>query len=75
MQRLSLALVLVLCLAPFAVADDPAPAVKAPVPGKLEDLAFMTGCWKAAHWGGEMDECWSAPLGDTMMASFRFIKE
>ncbi len=75
MQRLCLVLALVIGLTAFPLAEDPAPEVKKPVPGKLEDLAFMTGCWKATHWGGEMDECWSAPVGDNMMASYRFIKD
>ncbi|MGH9601651.1 MAG: DUF6265 family protein [Terriglobales bacterium] len=75
MRRLGFAIVFVACLAGLAMADDPAPAAKMPVPGKLEDLAFMTGCWKAAHWGGEMEECWSSPSGDAMAAMFRFIKD
>ncbi len=75
MQRLVSAIVLVLCLVSFAVADDPAPAMKKPVPGTLADLSFMTGCWKATHWGGEMEECWSSPSGDAMAGMFRFLKD
>ncbi len=75
MLRLCLALTLLVCLSVFTLAEDPAPEVKKPAPGKLEHLAFMTGCWKAAHWGGELDECWSAPSGDAMAAMFRFIKD
>lgn len=75
MQRLLTAIVLVLCCVSFALAEDPAPQVKKPVPGTLADLSFMAGCWKATHWGGEMEECWSSPSGDAMAAMFRFIKD
>ena len=75
MQRLLTAIVLVLCCASLALAEEPAPEVKKPVAGTLADLAFMTGCWKATHWGGEMEECWSSPSGDAMSAMFRFIKD
>lgn len=67
---------LVLVLTAVAVAQDaPAAAEKKPVPGALQDLAFLAGCWKTTHWGGEMDECWSAPLGDNMQCMFRFLKD
>ena len=75
MQRLSLTLVLLLCLAPFATAQDPVPPAQKLVAAQLGDLAFLTGCWTTTHWGGEMNECWSAPLGDNMQCMFRFVKD
>ncbi len=69
-------LILVLMLTVAGVAQEAPPAAeKKPVPGTLQDLAFLTGCWKATHWGGEMDECWSAPLGDNMQCMYRFVKD
>ncbi len=74
-RRIACAL-LVLTLAMSAWAqNNPPVAEKKPVPGTLTDLAFMAGCWKATHWSGEMDECWSGPLGDNMSGMFRFVKD
>jgi hypothetical protein len=75
MKRLVSLTLLMLCFAGLSAAEDPVPEVKKPVAGTLADLAFMTGCWKATHWGGEMEECWSSPSGDAMAAMFRFIKD
>ncbi len=47
------------------------------VPAKtaIEDLGFIAGKWKTSHAWGEMEENWSAPLGNTMMCSFRCVKD
>ncbi len=68
-------LVFVLTVAAMAQDAPAAAAAKKPVPGTLQDLAFLAGCWKTTHWGGEMDECWSAPLGDNIQCMYRFVKD
>jgi hypothetical protein len=75
MHRIVSVIAVVLCLAAVVFGEDPVPEVKKPLPGTLADLSFMTGCWKATHWGGEMEECWSSPSGDAMAGMFRFLKD
>lgn len=42
---------------------------------KLENIAWLTGNWKGKGLGGEVEENWSAANGDSMMATFRLIKD
>jgi hypothetical protein len=41
----------------------------------LADLSFMTGLWRADWNGGMGEENWSAPSGDSMMGTCRFVKD
>lgn len=41
----------------------------------LSAISWMKGQWKGNAFGGEVEEVWSAPMGDAMMGSFRLLKE
>ena len=41
----------------------------------LADLSFITGLWRADWNGGEGEEHWSAASGDSMIGTFRFVKD
>lgn len=41
----------------------------------LKDLSFMTGNWFQKHEWGDMEEYWSAPMGDCMTSTFRCVKD
>ena len=40
----------------------------------LADVAWIAGNWKGQAFGGEVEENWSIPSGDSMMATFKLIK-
>ncbi|MEY8848838.1 DUF6265 family protein [Psychroserpens sp. XS_ASV72] len=40
---------------------------------KLENCAWIAGNWKGEAFGGQVEENWSAPLGDSMMATFKLV--
>lgn len=40
---------------------------------KLENIAWIAGNWKGEAFGGIVEENWSEPSGDSMMASFKLI--
>jgi hypothetical protein len=44
-----------------------------PVP-ELKELSFMAGRWTAKSEWGDMEESWSEPLGNSMMCSYRCVK-
>lgn len=44
-------------------------------PATLADLEWVVGCWRGEAFGGQVEEIWSAPLGDSMMGSFKLIGE
>jgi len=48
---------------------------QAPDKATLGDLAFITGSWRADWDGGLGEEHWSAPSGDSMVGTFRFVKD
>jgi hypothetical protein len=59
------------CLAWFLFS----PAV-AQVPVKeIKDLSFMAGKWITKGEWGDMEENWSAPMGNSMMCSYRCVKD
>lgn len=39
---------------------------------KITDVSWLQGYWEGEIWGGRAEEVWSAPLADSMMASFKF---
>jgi hypothetical protein len=41
----------------------------------LGDLSFISGLWRADWDGGLGEEHWSAPSGDSMVGTFRFVKD
>jgi len=58
----------------IAVLTNAQPAAPVSPDYKLADLSFMAGSWKTSSDWGEMDEVWSAPLGNCMMCSYRCVK-
>lgn len=44
-----------------------------PVAPKLENLSWISGTWKGEAFGGAIEEIWSEPMGDSMMASFKHV--
>ncbi|NNF83242.1 MAG: hypothetical protein HKM99_10900 [Flavobacteriaceae bacterium] len=42
---------------------------------KLENISWIAGNWTGKAFGGIVEENWSEPMGDSMMASFRVIKD
>ncbi len=40
---------------------------------KIADVAWIAGEWKGAAFGGIVEENWSQPSGDSMMAAFKLI--
>ena len=41
----------------------------------IKDLQLMTGQWVLQHEWGDMEETWSAPMGNNMMCSYRCVKD
>ncbi len=39
----------------------------------LSDIAWIEGNWKGEAFGGEFEENWSAPFGDSMIGSFKLV--
>ena len=42
---------------------------------KITDLSFMSGKWVTTGSWGDMEENWSAPMGNCMMCSYRCVKD
>jgi hypothetical protein len=48
----------------------------AQVPVKnIKDLSFMAGKWATKSEWGDMEENWSEPMGNSMMCSYRCVKD
>jgi hypothetical protein len=41
----------------------------------IKDLSFIAGQWTLQHEWGDMEEVWSAPMGNNMMGSYRCVKD
>lgn len=39
----------------------------------LSDVAWITGSWEGEAFGGQIQEVWSPPLGDSMMCAFKLV--
>ncbi len=50
-------------------------AAQTPPARNIQDLAFMTGRWTTHSAWGEMEENWSEPWGNSMMCSYRCVKD
>lgn len=47
-----------------------------PIPPKdIKDLAFMAGNWITHSAWGDMETIWSEPFGNSMMSSYRCVKD
>ena len=46
-----------------------------PATVSLADLSFITGLWRADFGGGLGEEHWSPSSGDSMVGTFRFVKD
>ncbi|MBD0832332.1 DUF6265 family protein [Aestuariibaculum sediminum] len=40
---------------------------------KLKNISWISGNWKGEAFGGQTEENWSIPSGDSMMATFKLI--
>jgi Domain of unknown function (DUF6265) len=47
----------------------------AQTPLRVEQVAWLTGCWEAATPRGTVEETWFAPRGATMIASGRTVRD
>lgn len=41
---------------------------------KLDDLAWLEGTWRTTQGDAELEERWSAPLGDCLVGTFRWLR-
>lgn len=53
----------------------PAFAADGPLQAKIEDLAWLTGCWASTTGEPGSGEQWSAPAGGSMLGTGRTIKD
>jgi hypothetical protein len=51
--------------------DDPSQRMEA----GIEDLAWMSGRWLGEGFGGIVEENWNPPIGGTMVATFRLVRD
>ncbi len=42
-------------------------------PATLNDVAWVAGYWKGEAFGGQIEEIWSPPLGNSMMCVFKLV--
>jgi hypothetical protein len=67
-----------LAFATAAHADVPvrelAPGAASP-PAKIADLAWLEGVWIGHGLGGDTEESYSAPAGNAIVGTFRFVKD
>jgi hypothetical protein len=52
----------------YLAKDAPSPSAS------IEDVSWISGYWRGEIWGGQFEEIWSYPSGDSMMASFKFTE-
>src|SRR5512132_4174691 len=71
-SRLLIGLVILLTFPP---ATKMCIAQGTPAKVTLGDLSFITGLWRAECGGGLGEEHWSAAAGDSMVGTFRFVKD
>lgn len=74
MKRTVATLLLGLCLTTASFAqetlqlnDQPSP------PASLKDVAWIAGNWHGQAFGGEVQEFWAPPMGDSMMCAFKLV--
>ena len=73
-----IAIVAACALTTAALADvsvrELAPGAASP-PAKIADFAWLEGTWIGTGLGGQTEEHYSAPLGDAIVGTFRFVKD
>lgn len=42
---------------------------------EVSELSWLSGYWRGEGLGGQCEEIWSAPMGGTMMGTFRLVKD
>ncbi|MFY0685844.1 MAG: hypothetical protein JXQ90_01695 [Cyclobacteriaceae bacterium] len=42
---------------------------------ELSELGFISGHWRGEAFGGEVEEIWGPPMGDSMMGVFKHVKD
>lgn len=42
---------------------------------QLEDVAWISGCWRGEAMGGQTEEIWARPSGGSMMGSFKLMEK
>lgn len=42
---------------------------------KLSDVSWIAGHWRGEAFGGMTEEVWTPPLGDSMMCTFKLVKD
>jgi hypothetical protein len=65
MRQIMFALALALCSVGVAQAQE---AVT------IEDASWLVGRWEGEGFGGQLEEVWSAPVGNQMVGHFRMIQ-
>jgi len=48
---------------------------KKPPKANLQEMAWLTGYWQGEAFGGISEEIWAPPAGDSMMGSYRSVKD
>ncbi|SDE51803.1 DUF6265 family protein [Kordiimonas lacus] len=44
-------------------------------PATLEEAAWLAGLWRGEAFGGQVEENWSPPLGDSMAGAFKLVSD
>jgi len=44
-----------------------------PTKANINDVSFITGYWVGEAFGGQIEEVWTSPLGDSIMGSFKLV--
>lgn len=44
-------------------------------PATLADAAWIAGLWRGEAFGGQVEENWSPPLGDSMAGAFKLVSD
>jgi hypothetical protein len=70
-------IIVVFALSVFARVGSPGetPGTKPARKASLSELNFIQGHWVTEVDGGQLEEIWSAPAGDSLMGMFRWLKE
>lgn len=50
-------------------------ATLGPIPGTLDDVAFMAGHWVEEDGGSLSEEVWTLPSGDSMLGMWRYLAD
>lgn len=74
---MSIVRTLALCvclLAPVAAAAQTAPAAATPAKARVQDLAWIAGAWTGTLGDRTIEQHWSAPLGNSIVAMYRSVR-